>query len=175
MKKGILSSKPLYKPSSKQEKLLRWEEIKSTYVWSANVNYRQNPTEYRVGKGEQGVLICEPYKSEILPHWRFKNPITALKSATYIFFLFEEYLKNDEFVGADLARKYLQMGYTRARRYANYKSGRKYDSVSGKELPLNVKDTPKEESAKIFYEMWKKAEANPCYYEMKHNWKKRYG
>ena len=25
-------------------------------------------------KGEQGVLICEPYKSELTPHWRFKNP-----------------------------------------------------------------------------------------------------
>jgi len=27
-----------------------------------------------------------------------------------------------------MARKYLQMGYTRARRYANYKGGRKYDA-----------------------------------------------
>ncbi|MFF5380932.1 DUF4385 family protein [Pedobacter suwonensis] len=28
-----------------------------------------------------------------------------------------------------MARKYLQMGYTRARRYANYKGGKKYDKT----------------------------------------------
>ena len=30
-------------------------------------------------------------------------------------------------MGADMARKFLQMGYTRARRYANHRGGRKYD------------------------------------------------
>jgi hypothetical protein len=30
---------------------------------------------YRVSKGEQGVLLVEPYKSEILPHWRFKTVV----------------------------------------------------------------------------------------------------
>ena len=41
--------------------------------------------------------------------------------------MFEEYLKTGDFVGADMARKFLQMGYTRARRYANYRGGIKYD------------------------------------------------
>lgn len=27
----------------------------------------------------------------------------------------------------DMARKFLQMGYTRSRRYANYKGGKKFD------------------------------------------------
>jgi len=39
---------------------------------------------------------------------------------------FEAYLAGD-FVGADMARKFLQMGYSRSRRDANYKGGRKYD------------------------------------------------
>nr|WP_198027210.1 DUF4385 family protein [Candidatus Paracaedibacter symbiosus] len=56
------------------------------------IDYRKNPEEYRVGKGEQGVLICEPYKSEILPYWRFKNPEIANKSANGIFCLFKKYL-----------------------------------------------------------------------------------
>ncbi|MCC5624981.1 DUF4385 family protein, partial [Nostoc sp. CHAB 5715] len=31
-----------------------------------NINFRHHPELYRVGKGEQGVLLVEPYKSEIL-------------------------------------------------------------------------------------------------------------
>lgn len=37
----------------------------SKYAWHPEIDYRAHPDEYRVGKGEQGVLICEPYKSEI--------------------------------------------------------------------------------------------------------------
>ena len=32
-------------------------------------DFRTHPELYRVGRGEQGVLLVEPYKSEILPHW----------------------------------------------------------------------------------------------------------
>jgi hypothetical protein len=39
---------------------------------------------YRVGKGEQGVLICEPYKSELLPLWRFRKPNLARESSEAI-------------------------------------------------------------------------------------------
>jgi hypothetical protein len=91
-----------------------------------NINFRQHPELYRVGKGEQGVLLVEPYKSEILPYWRFKTPEIARESSEKIYQLFLEYLKKDDFIGADMARKFLQMGYTRSRRYANHKSGRKY-------------------------------------------------
>ncbi|MEO1693595.1 MAG: DUF4385 family protein, partial [Cyanobacteria bacterium J06631_6] len=38
-----------------------------------NIDFRQSPELYTVGKGEQGVLMVEPYKSEILPYWRFKT------------------------------------------------------------------------------------------------------
>jgi Domain of unknown function (DUF4385) len=100
---------------------------KAAYPWKPGINYRSRPKRYCVGKGEQRVLICEPYKSEIAPHWRFKTPAIATRSARSIYKMFVAYLDNDEFVGADLARKFLQMGYTRARRYANYKGGQKYD------------------------------------------------
>ena len=36
-------------------------------------------------------------------------------------------MKAEDFVGADMARKFLQMGFTRARRYANHRGGKKYD------------------------------------------------
>jgi hypothetical protein len=45
------------------------------------IDFRGRPDLYRVGKGEQGVLLVEPYKSEILPHWRFKTVAEAKKSS----------------------------------------------------------------------------------------------
>lgn len=34
-----------------------------------------------VGRGEQGVLTAEPYKSELLPLWRFSTPVIARRAA----------------------------------------------------------------------------------------------
>ena len=51
---------------------------KTDYPWKAGIDYRAEPERYRVGKGEQGVLICEPYKGELVPLWRFKTPEIAL-------------------------------------------------------------------------------------------------
>lgn len=138
-----------------------------------NIDFRQHPELYRVGKGEQGVLLVEPYKSEILPHWRFKTPAIAKKSANKIYKLFLEYKANDDFVGMDMARKFLRMGYTRSRRYANHKSGRKYKEGT-KEVLQRDEDTIKAESAKIFYEKWKKAKEDQKYLELKKQHKERY-
>ncbi|WP_316752776.1 DUF4385 domain-containing protein [Pedobacter gandavensis] len=135
-----------------------------SYPWKADINYRANPEAYRVGKGEQGVLICEPYKTEIGQHWRFRTPDIAKESSKMIFRLFKKYLQQKDFVGMDLARKYLQMGYTRARRYANYKGGKKYDKQNGfTQRERGTGDPEKAESATIFYKKWKAAEANPIY------------
>lgn len=129
------------------------------------IDFRQHPELYRVGKGEQGVLLVEPYKGEILPHWRFRTPDIARQSAQKIYELFLEYKQQDDFVGMDMARKFLQMGYTRSRRYANHRSGRKYVRDSKTILPLEV-DPVKAESAKIFYVMWQLAKQDPDYLAM---------
>ena len=139
-----------------------------------NLDLRKNPELYRVGKGEQGVLLVEPYKSEILPHWAFKTPDIAKESSTKIYELFLEYKKQRDFVGMDMARKFLQMGITRARRYANHKSGRKYDKESGKELP-KVEDEVKAESAKVFQEVYYKAKNDEVYQTMLKEHKEKYG
>lgn len=142
------------------------------------IDFRSSPELYRVGKGEQGVLLVEPYKSEILPYWRFKNPEIARESSEKIYQMFLDYLERDDFVGADMARKFLQMGYTRSRRYANHKSGRKYKSNPQKEtskeallqarkdiLP-NELDPVKAESAAIFKEKWTQAKTNEKYLQL---------
>lgn len=137
------------------------------------VNFREHPELYRVGKGEQGVLLVEPYKSEILPHWRFKTPEIARESADAIYQMFLDYKAQGDFVGMDMARKYLQMGFTRARRYANHKSGRKYDA-DGQELP-RVEDPVKAESAQIFYARYQQAKDDPEYQRLKRKHQQKYG
>jgi hypothetical protein len=117
------------------------------------IDFRQQPELYRIGKGEQGVLLVEPYKSEILPHWRFKTVVEAKQSSAKIYKLFLAYLKDEDFPGADMACKFLQMGWTRARRYANHKGGRKFDKTTGEELP-RTEDGEKAAAAAIFYERY---------------------
>jgi hypothetical protein len=137
------------------------------------INFREHPDLYRVGKGEQGVLLVEPYKSEILPHWRFKTPVVARRSANKIYRMFLDYKAKEDFVGMDMARKFLQMGYTRSRRYANHKSGRKYDKDS-KQVLEREEDKVKGESAKIFYEKWEKAREDKKYLQLKKLHQERY-
>ncbi len=137
-----------------------------------NTDFRAHPERYRVGKGEQGVLLVEPYKSEILPHWRFKTPEIAKESASRIYEMYLAYKAAGDFVGMDMARKFLQMGYTRARRYANHKSGRKYDA-EGSELPRQ-EDPVKAASARIFYEKWQLVRDDAGYQEMKARHRERY-
>ena len=143
------------------------------------VNFREQPELYRIGKGEQGVLLVEPYKSEILPWWRFKSPEIARKSADEVYALFLNYLAQRDFIGADMARKFLQMGYTRARRYANHKSGRKYaqnpqltesweaeKEARAKYLLPNEEDPIKAAAAAIFKEKWEEAKNNTLYKQL---------
>ncbi|MET4141789.1 DUF4385 domain-containing protein [Pedobacter sp. UYP1] len=149
---------------------------KENYPWKSDIDYRENPEAYLVGKGEQGVLICEPYKTEIGSHWRFKTSEIATKSSEEIFIIFQNYLNKNDFVGADMARKFLQMGYTRARRYANYKGGKKYDKENDyAQLERGTGEIEKAASAAIFYDRWKAAEADTNYAKMKTEWKKERG
>lgn len=150
------------------------------------IDFRRHPEKYRVGRGEEGVLSCEPYKSEILPHWKFKTPDVAEESAQKIYAMFLDYLKSGDFVGADMARKFLQMGYTRSRRYANHRSGKKYAGdvprelrgISGAhgraELPKEI-DEEKAESARRFLTYYQLARENERYRSMLKTHKEKYG
>jgi len=51
--------------------------------------------------------LVQPYKAELLPYWRFKTPEIAEKSAYKIYGMFLAYLEEDDFVGADMTRKFL--------------------------------------------------------------------
>ena len=142
--------------------------------WNPQVDYRENPELYEIGRGQQGVLICEPYKSEICKHWRFKTPSEARVSSNRILNMFYDYLKNDEFVGADMAKKFLHMGFTRSRRYANHRDGKKY-AADGSILPQedDAMTCDKAKSAVIFREAWKEARENERYLLMKKDFRNK--
>ena len=83
---------------------------------------------YRIGRGEQGVLLVRPYTNTICAHWRFKTPREAVISSNRIFGMYLDYRDEKDFIGMDMCRKFLEMGFTRSRRYANHKTGKKYDA-----------------------------------------------
>ena len=64
---------------------------------------------YRIGRGEQGVLTFEPYKSILLPLWRFRTKEIAQQSSQDLWERFEEYDRDGDFVGMDMTRKFIQM------------------------------------------------------------------
>jgi len=130
------------------------------------VDLREHPEEYRIGRGEQGVFHAEPYKGELLPLWRFKDEETAHESSGAIYQRFLEYRSEGDFVGMDVARKYLQMGWTRSRRYAKYEGGNK--SRLRDEL-----DPQKSRAAEIFKEKWRAAAEDEKYLELKEEHKRR--
>ena len=101
---------------------------------------------YRIGRGEQGVLLVRPYTNDICQYWRFQKPTIAKKSAQKIYEMYADYRAKNDFVGMDMCRKFLEMGFTRARRYANHKDGNKYDK-NGKVKPQE-KDWATSEKAK---------------------------
>lgn len=134
-----------------------------SYDW---VDLRKHPEAYRIGRGEQGVFHAEPYKSELLPLWSYRDAEAARESSGAIFEKFLEYRAENDFVGMDVARKFLQMGYTRSRRYAKYKGG-------NKSRPRDEPDPVKSEVAKIFHRRWREVAEDKNYLSLKEEHRKR--
>ncbi|KIV99224.1 uncharacterized protein PV09_09088 [Verruconis gallopava] len=125
---------------------------------------------YRIGKGEQRVLSFEPYKSSLLPLWQFRTPEIARKSSQALWERFEAYYEANDFVGMDMTRKFIQMGMSRAKRYANHAGGRKYDKATGRELEKSRthKDhKDKLEASNIFKAYWIKCKEHEGYLRKK--------
>ena len=127
---------------------------------------------YRIGRGEQGVLLVRPYTNDICAHWRFKTPEIALESAHTIFDMYLDYLEEKDFIGMDMCRKFLEMGFNRARRYANHNSGRKYDS-EGNVRPQEPDHATSKyaKSAKIFKSVRDMVAKNDIYVTMRKQWR----
>ena len=127
---------------------------------------------YRIGRGEQGVLLVRPYTHDICRFWRFKTPDEAVRSSNKIFAMYLDYRDEKDFIGMDMCRKFLEMGFTRSRRYANHHTGKKYDDKG------NVKPQEPDhatcyfaESAIIFKKVRDLVAKSPTYVTMRKKWR----
>ena len=137
-----------------------------------NILFKPNDKRYRIGRGEQGVLLVRPYTNDICKHWRFKTLDEAQKSASTIFNLYLKYRKQKDFVGMDMCRKFLEMGFTRARRYANHRDGKKYDKFGNvKPQEKDALTCDKAISATIFKKMRDKVTKDETYQTMRKQWR----
>jgi len=135
-----------------------------------DIDFREHPEEYEVGRGEEGVFKVEPYKSELLPLWSIRTLEDGEAAAAAIHERFLEYKEADEFVGMDLARKYLRMGWTRALRYAKYPGGRKYDEDGNEREPQQWYDEEKYEISQVYREYLDRVNADEEYRRRKADW-----
>ena len=126
---------------------------------------------YRIGRGEQGVLLVRPYTDDICAHWRFKTPEIAVESANHIFGMYLDYRDEKDFIGMDMCRKFLEMGFTRSRRYANHRDGKKYKD--GEVLPQEPDHATCDfaKSAKIFKKVRDIVAKNNTYVKMRKEWR----
>jgi len=140
-----------------------------------DVDFRDHPERYDVGRGEGGVFKIEPYKSELLPLWGYADRETADEAGEAIYEQFREYREDGEFVGMDMARKYLQMGYTRAMRYARYPGGQKYVDDGEERDPEHWADHDKREAALVYEVWWDLVEDDEQYQRAKADHRERTG
>lgn len=107
-------------------------------------DYRRHPERYRAGLSENGVLKAEPYASELLPYLHFRGERGAKHSAQTMYLAFMRYRDESDFVGMDMAKKFLEMGWLRCRRY---------DSLV--------------DAGRMFYSLFQKARNDPTYVVLK--------
>ena len=133
---------------------------------------KETRKHYCIGRGEQGVLLVRPYTDQICKYWRFKTPEIAKTSAKKIYTMYADYRAKNDFVGMDMCRKFLEMGFTRARRYANHRDGNKYDS-KGKVKPQepDAMTCHFAESATIFREYRNRVAKDSKYKSMRKMWR----
>ena len=127
---------------------------------------------YRIGRGEQGVLLVRPYTDFICRFWRFKSLPEAELSAKRIHEIYMWYRMKKDFIGMDMCRKFLEMGFTRARRYANHKDGNKYDENGNvKPQEKDWATSEKAQAAKIHKRYRDLITHDKIYVQMRKNWR----
>ena len=86
--------------------------------------------------------------------------------------MYADYRAVNDFVGMDMCRKFLEMGFTRARRYANHKDGNKYDE-NGKVKPQEPDwaTSEKAQAAKVFKVFRDRVAKDSKYMKMRKMWR----
>jgi len=139
--------------------------------WS--LDYSECPEDYVIGRGQFGVLKYKPYKSEMLQFWQYADEAAAREAAPEIYGRFRKYVQEGSLPGADMAKKFLHMGFTRAMRYAKYPGGKKYDddgnerTAHGPDTTGQWADADKRAAACVYKEYWDRARNTNEYQKLK--------
>jgi hypothetical protein len=132
-----------------------------------DLNFRSHPEAYRYSADEKGVFKVQPYKSELLPLWSYADEASAEESVDALAERYTAYRDAEEFVGMDMVRKYLRMGFTRAMRYAKYPGGQKYDDDGSEREPERWADPDKRAAALVYKDAWERVREDPDYNRLK--------
>jgi hypothetical protein len=135
-----------------------------------DTDFREHPEQYEIGRGEAGAFKVQPYKDELLPLWSIKTLDEAEEAAEAIYDRFREYRDADDFPGMDMARKYLQLGWTRSLRYAKYPGGRKYDDDGTEREPQQWYDAEKYEISQAYREYLDRVRDDETYRARREAW-----
>ena len=96
----------------------------------------------------------------------------AVESSNHIYGMFLDYRDEEDFIGMDMCRKFLEMGFTRSRRYANHRDGKKYDK-EGNVIPQEEDHATCHfaKSAQIFKKVRDLVAKSPTYVTMRKKWR----
>ena len=147
---------------------LMLQEKKFKPAYSEKIDYKKNPEEYSVSKGVSGVFSVSPYKDQIIKHFTFKNIEQSKASAEKIYNMFEEYRDKKDFVGMDMARKFLELGYLQSLRFSKFSGGKKY-TKSGNLKRSSYKEKEKLEISNVYKSYLDKANSDKVYKSLKRN------
>jgi len=134
-------------------------------MFKSTINYKQNPDEYKYTTTTKGIGIVKPYKDQIEPHIKLGTQKEMEQTGNKLCQMFNTYLKRNDFIGADMIRKYVQKysksTYTKSRAnevsrfFWNY-----YDDMTNNDDYLDWVETKlylqKRPQFKSFIEMHKK-------------------
>ena len=86
--------------------------------------------------------------------------------------MYLDYRDEEDFIGMDMCRKFLEMGFTRSRRYANHRDGKKYDK-EGNIIPQEEDHATCHfaKSAKIFKKVRDIVAKSDTYVKMRKEWR----
>ena len=74
------------------------------------IDYNKNQEYYIYTKSVNDVDMIQPYNKIIIPMFNIDNYKESKDSCLKIFNLFNNYIENDNFIGADVCRKIIQLG-----------------------------------------------------------------
>ena len=140
------------------------------------INVKENPELYIVDNGLKGMYTFEPYKSLLLPLFKYKSQKAAKRSTEKLLYQFNKNLGED-FIACNMCVKYLRAGVIFSRRYNRYgKSGRVYDENGERKGMLKIKDRDKEKMdiTRMYEKALKECVSNEEYKGMKKVFHEKY-